>query len=107
MRYLLLLSALFLGYCISGGAQSYQQGKVLKWDIEAYARHGNVTRNAAVYDIQIDKTVYRVTRGTTKPEANLARGQEVQCRIEKDHMFMPGDKGKEVKFSIIGSFEGR
>jgi hypothetical protein len=86
-------------------AQSYEQGKILKWDIEPYGRHGHVTRNAAIYYIQIGNTVYQVTRGTTKPEDNLASGKQVQCRIEKDRMYIPGKEGKEVKYSIIGASE--
>jgi hypothetical protein len=88
-------------------AQSNQQGKILRWDIEAYGKHGNVTRNAAVYYIQIGTTVYQVTRGTTKSEAHLAIGKQVQCRMEKDHMFIPDEKGKEVKYLIIGASEAQ
>jgi hypothetical protein len=88
-------------------AQSNQQGKILKWDIEAYGKHGNVTRNAAVYYIHIGNTVYQATRGTTKSDANLASGKQVQCRIEKDQMFIPDEKGKEVKYSIIGASEAQ
>jgi hypothetical protein len=84
-------------------AQSSQTGTIVKWDTEAYGKHGGVTRNAAVYYIQIADTIYQVTRGTTKPEANLASGQKVQCRIEKDHMFVSSGQTKELKFSIIGS----
>jgi len=91
---------------VAAFAQSYQQGKVLKWDTEPYGKHGNVIRNAAVYYIQIEKTVYQVTRGTTKPDA-LAAGLQVQCRIDKDHMFISGEKSKELKYSIIGASEAQ
>jgi len=37
-------------------AQSYQPGKILKWDLEAYGPKRNVTRNAAIYYIQIGST---------------------------------------------------
>jgi len=83
-------------------SQTNLEGKVLRWDTEAYGKHGHVTRNAAIYYIQIDKTVYRVTRGTTKPDSGLAPGQQVKCRIEKENMFIPGEKSREVKYSIIG-----
>ncbi len=84
-------------------AQSYQDGKILKWDTEPYGKHGNVTRNAAVYYIQVGTTIYQVTRGTTKSDSDLASGRHVQCRIEKDHMFIQSEKQKEVKYSIIGT----
>jgi hypothetical protein len=102
MKRTVALLLLFLAFCAPSCAQSYQPGKILKWDTEAYGRHGNVTRNAAIYYIQVGNIVYQVTRGTTRPEANLVSGQQVQCRIEKDHMFIPGEKGKEVKFAVIG-----
>jgi hypothetical protein len=75
-------------------AQTTQAGKILKWDTEAYGKHGNVTRNAAVYYIQIADTIYQVTRGTTKPEPSLGSGQQVQCRIEKHQCSFLSDRAK-------------
>jgi hypothetical protein len=103
MNKLLRLAVLSMLLAVPLHAQSSQAGKILKWDTEAYGKHGNVTRNAAVYYIQIADTIYQVTRGTTKPEPSLASGQQVQCRIEKDHMFVSSGQGKELKLSIIGS----
>lgn len=102
MRVVRVLTALLI-LAVPIHAQSSQTGKIIKWDTEAYGKHGNVTRNAAVYYIQIGHTTYQVTRGTTKPEAGLESGQEVQCRIEKDRMFVSNGQSKELKFSIIGS----
>ena len=100
----LLLSVLFCVIAVSAqSTQSYVSGKILKWDVEAYGKHANT--KAAVYYLQIGKTVYRITRGTTKPETNLAADQNVQCRIDNDRLFVPGAKGKEVKYSIIGASE--
>jgi hypothetical protein len=107
MKRTVALLVLFLAFWAPLYAQSYQPGRILKWDTEAYGRHGDVTRNAVVYYIQVANIVYQVTRGTTRPEANLVSGQQVQCRIEKDHMFIPGEKGKEVKFAVIGSSEAQ
>jgi hypothetical protein len=59
----LLLAMMLLSAAVL--AQSDQRGKILKWDIAPYGKHGHVTRNAAIYYIQIGKTVYQVTRGTT------------------------------------------
>jgi hypothetical protein len=95
--------ALLLMLAVPIHAQSSQAGKIMKWDTEAYGKHGNTTRNTAVYYILIGDTIYQVTRGTTKPEAGLASGQQVQCRIEKEHMFISSGQSKELKFSIIGS----
>jgi hypothetical protein len=38
-----------------------------------------------------------------KPEAGLESGQQVECRIEKDDMFVSSGQIKELKFSIITS----
>ena len=57
----LLFSAILFAVAVL--AQSYQQGKVVKWDVEAYGKNGGVTRNAAVYYVQIGGTVYQITRG--------------------------------------------
>jgi hypothetical protein len=98
----LLLLVLFCVIAVSAqSTQSYVSGKILKWDVEANGKHGK----AAVYYLQVGKTVYRITRGTTKPEVNLAADQNVQCRIDNDRLFVAGEKGKEVKYSIIGATE--
>ena len=106
-KMVLLLSAILVASALPSfaSAQSYEQGRILKWNTEAYGKHGNVTRNAAIYYVRLGKTVYRITRGTTKPDPNLQVGQLVQCRVEKDHMFLRGEKGKEVRYSIVGATE--
>jgi hypothetical protein len=68
MRKAILLFAALL-CAVTVLAQSYQQGKILKWGIEPYGRHGHVTRNAAIYYIQIGNTVYQVTRGAYRRQA--------------------------------------
>jgi hypothetical protein len=96
---------LAMALCATAVFAQSQQAKVLRWDVEPYGKHGNVTRNAAVYYLQVGTTVYQVTRGTTRPETDLVVGKLVQCRIEKDKMFIPDEKGKDVKYTIIGASE--
>jgi hypothetical protein len=93
-------------------AQSYQQGKILKWAIEPRTHIEGTTYNQLIYYIQIDNTVYQITRkGPTlhglKPDANLSSGKAVQCRIDKDQMLIPNEKGKQVKYLIIGEEESK
>jgi hypothetical protein len=33
----------------------------------------------------------------------LVAGEEVKCRIEKDSMFIRGEKGKDVKYRVLGA----
>src|SRR5258708_37095957 len=90
-------------------AQSYHEGKILKWAIEPRNHIEGTTYNQLVYYIQIDNTVYQVTRKGLaphglKPDANLSSGKVVQCRINKDQMFIPGEKGKEVATASFATF---
>ena len=101
MRSFALLVGLMLLLSISVQAQSYQQGTIVKWDTETYASTKFHPLNAVVYYVQVADTVYLVTRKNKKPESGLASGQEVQCRIEKDQMFVVNAQRKEVKFSIV------
>jgi hypothetical protein len=83
--------------------QGYDQGTILKWDVEVYGKNKEASQNAAVYYVQVGTNVYRVTDGKTKPGPNAANvGKPLQCRVKKDHMFIVDEKGKELKYSIIG-----
>jgi len=86
---------------ISVQAQSYQQGKIVKWDTESYGNTKFHPLTAVMYYVQVGHTVYRVTRENKKPESGLASGQEIQCRIEKNQMFVLNGQKEEVKFSIV------
>jgi len=100
MRGVASLVWLMLLLSISVQAQSYQQGTIVKWDTETYANTKFRPVKAVVYYVQVADTVYRVTRQNKKPESGLASGQEIQCRIENDQMFVVNGQ-KEVKFSIV------
>jgi cytochrome c553 len=101
VRRFALLVGLMLLLSISVQAQSYQQGTIVKWDTETYGTTKFHPLNAVVYYVQVADTVYVVTRKNKKPESDLASGQEIQCRIDKDQMFVVDAQGKEVKFSIV------
>jgi hypothetical protein len=84
-------------------AAQTQQGTILKWDVEAYGKHRDITQNAAVYYVQIGDNVYQLTQGSTKPGANASNvGKAVQCRVEKNRLVIIDDKGKQQKYNIIG-----
>lgn len=101
MRSFASLIGLMLLFSISVQSQSYQQGTIVKWDTETYGSTRFHPLNAVVYYVQVADTVYLVTRRNKKPESDLANGEEIQCRIERDQMFVVNGQGKEVKFSII------
>jgi hypothetical protein len=100
---LISLATFFLICAVTISAQSYQTGKILKWDTQPYAKNAHMVRNGVVYYIQIDKTVYQVTRRTTTPDTNLVAGQRVSCRIDKNQMFISVGNAKEAKYTILGA----
>jgi len=101
MRGFASLVWLMLLLSISVQAQAYQQGTIVKWDTETYGSTKFHPLNAVVYYVQVADTVYVVTREKKKPESDLESGQEIQCRIEKDQMFVVNAQRKEVRFSIV------
>jgi hypothetical protein len=97
---------LFVLLSLTGTAhpqQTYQTGKIIKWDTEPYSQSAHIVRNGVVYYIQVGTTIYQVTRHTTKPDTNLVAGHQLKCRVDKDSMFIPDDRGKEVKYRILGA----
>ena len=86
---------------ISVQAQSYQKGTIVKWRTGADGSTKFHPLNAVFYYVQVADSIYLITRYNQKPENGLANGQEIQCRIERDQMFVVNGQGKEVKFSIV------
>jgi hypothetical protein len=86
---------------VSGAlAQSAQTGTVVNWEALPYSQSVNFTRNHVVYTIHLGDVHYRITRNSPKAELNI--GQQVDCRIEGNNMFVHYAKGKEVKYDIVG-----
>lgn len=87
---------------VSVCAAQTPQASILKWDTEKIALHRSEARNAVVYYLQIGKSIYQVTRESTKPDIFLVPGQTIQIRVDKDKVYIPSDKGKEVKYKVLG-----
>jgi len=103
MKKLILTLAMAMTFAVVAVAQSFSQGTILKWDVEAYGKQKQETRNAAVYYVQIADQVYRATQGNTKPGTLAsAVGKQVLCRVKKESLYITDEKGKVLKFSIIG-----
>ena len=89
LAFLLLSSATF--------AQSYQSGKVVQFG-------ATQLKGSKEWEFQYlvrvdDKTVYEITRHSGKRE--LAAQQTVKYRLEKNHMYIVADNGKEIRFDIV------
>jgi|HubBroStandDraft_6_1064221.scaffolds.fasta_scaffold73251_4 hypothetical protein len=93
----LTLALLFVSGAL---AQSGQTGTVQNWEALPYSQSVNITRNQVFYTIHLGDVHYRITRRSPKAELNI--GQQVDCRVEGNSMFVHYAKGKEVKYDIVG-----
>lgn len=96
-----LIASLTLAMLFASGAlaQSGQTGTVLNWEALPYSQSVNITRNQVVYTIHLGHVHYRITRRSPTAEWNI--GQQVDCRVEGNNMFVRNAKGKEVKYDIV------
>jgi hypothetical protein len=97
-----LIASLTLALLFVSGAlaQSAQTGTVVNWEALPYSQNVHGTRNQVVYTIHLGDVHYRVTRRSPTAELNI--GQQVDCRIEGNSMFVHYYKSKEVKYDIVG-----
>ena len=97
-----LIASLILALLFVSGAlaQSDQTGTVLNWEALPYSQSVKITRNQVVYAIHLGHVYYRITRRSPNAEWNI--GQQVDCRVEGNNMFVRYAKGKEVKYDIVG-----
>jgi hypothetical protein len=96
-----MLALLFVSGAL---AESGETGTVVNWEALPYSQSVNITRNQVVYTIHLRDVHYRITRRSPKAELNI--GQQVDCRVEGNNMFVHFAKGKEVKYDIVGTDDG-
>jgi len=89
-------------------ADTYQQGKIVKWDNSTYADKSkkHPTKNWIVYQLQTDTTTYSIARQKeTKPQ--LQAGEVVQYEIKKTTQINVIDaSGKKHEYQIVGQTAG-
>ena len=85
---------------ISGAADIYQTGKIVKWDNGTYP-DGKKTKGWIVYQLQgADNMLYSVARHKeTKPQ--MQPGDTVQYQVKGAQITIE-DKGKKTKYQIVG-----
>jgi hypothetical protein len=82
-------------------AQTYEAGSVLKWEKKSYSQSAHIIRNQTVYTVRAGDVTYQIARRSDKVE--MAVGQQLKCRVEKNHLFVLNEKGKEMKYDIVGT----
>ena len=96
-----LIASLTLALLFVSGAlaQSVKTGTVVDWEALPYTQNVKIPRNQVVYTIHLGDVHYRITRRSSTAELNI--GQQVDCRVEGNSMFVRYFKGKEVKYDIV------
>jgi len=102
-----LMSAILLS-TLSFAADSYQQGKIVKWENSTYADKSkkHPTKNWVVYQLQTDTTTYSIARHKeTKPQ--MQAGDVVQYELKKSNQVnVITANGKKHEYQIVGQTAG-
>ncbi len=86
---------------VTWAADTYSQGKILKWENGTYAEKKQ-TKNWVVYQLQADGTTYSIARHKeTKPQ--LQAGETVQYTLKNKNQIKVIDaSGKKHEYQIVG-----
>ena len=85
---------------LDGESRCTREGTVLKWEHKTYWQSADITRDQVVYTVKVGDVTYQIARRGDKVE--FVVGQNVDCRVDKNHIFVVNDKGKETKYEIVG-----
>jgi hypothetical protein len=81
-------------------ADTYQTGKVVKWDNGTYP-DGKKTKAWIVYQVQGDNMLYSIARHKeTKPQ--MQPGDAVQYHVKGNKMTVVNAQGKKNDYQIVG-----
>ena len=96
---------LLLVFAISAFAgDTYQTGKIVKWENGTYAQNNKKKpmKNWIIYQLQTDNSTYSIARQKeTKPQ--MQAGETVQYEMKKDNRVeVVNAKGKKNEYQIVG-----
>ena len=98
----LLMTFLLTGFALA--ADTYQAGKVVKWDYGTYPQGDHKTKGWIVYQVQSDNRLYSIARHKeTKPK--MQPGEPVQFRVKGNQMTVVNAQGKKTEYQIVGQSE--
>ena len=81
-------------------ADTYQTGKIVKWDNGTYP-DGKKTKAWIVYQVQGENLLYSIARHKeTKPQ--MDPGEQIQYHVKGNQMTVVNAKGKKNKYQIVG-----
>jgi cell division protein FtsL len=98
----LALLLIFVLTAFSAAADSYRQGKILKWENSTYAAKKKQARNWVVYQLETDTGTYSIARQKeSKPE--MQAGEIVQYELKGQNEIKVIDaNGRKREYRIVG-----
>ena len=86
----------------SWAADTYHQGKILKWENSTYAAKKKEAKNWVVYQLETETGTYSIARQKeTKPE--MQAGEIVQYEMKgKNEIQVINAQGKKHDYRIVG-----
>lgn len=100
-----LLLTLLLS-CFVFAADTYQQGKIVKWENGTYAQGSKKMKNWIIYQLQTDNSTYSIARQKeTKPQ--MQAGETVQYELKKNNRVnVISANGQKHEYQIVGQTAG-
>ena len=99
--FVLVMSLLLTAF--AAAADTYQSGKIVKWDNGTYPDKKK-TKNWIVYQVQGDNLLYSIARHKeTKPQ--MQPGETVQYDVKGNKMTVIDAKGKKTQYQLVGQAE--
>jgi len=96
--------ALLMVFCLSAfswAADTYSQGKIIKWENSTYAAKKKQAKNWVVYQLQTDTTTYSIARQKeTKPQ--MQAGETVRYLVKGNKVNVIDANGKKREYQIVG-----
>ena len=95
-----LLITLLLS-CLAVAADTFQTGKVVKWENATYQQKKNKVGQWVVYYVQTDATTYEVARKKeTKPK--MQPGDTVQLEVKGNKATVINARGHKEQYQLVG-----
>ncbi|MGA3314936.1 MAG: hypothetical protein ABSC64_00705 [Candidatus Korobacteraceae bacterium] len=99
-----LVIALLLS-CFAVAADTFQTGKVVKWENATYQQKKNKVGQWVVYYVQTDATTYEVARKKeTKPK--IQPGDTVQLEVKGNKATVINAQGHKEQYQVVGQAQG-
>ena len=99
IAYVLVMTLLLS--CLAVAADTYQTGKVVKWENATYQQKKNKVGQWVVYYVQTDATTYEVARKKeTKPK--MQPGDTVQLEVKGNKATVINARGHKEQYQLVG-----